>query len=104
MRYLRGEGEYADRAGHPLPHLLVVGANMPGKSGWDVLRWVRREPQFSGMVVIVMGGNGSPSEEEMAMGLGANGYHQKPATPWELRALIRRISEFWLAGGDLSSG
>jgi DNA-binding response OmpR family regulator len=87
-----------------LPYLLVVDAIMPGKSGWDVLQWVRKEPEFSGMVVIVMGGNGSHGEEQIATSLGANGYHQKPATTWELRALIRRIGEFWLAGGDVSGG
>jgi CheY-like chemotaxis protein len=104
IRYLAGEGHYEDRVLHPLPYLLVPDPNMPGKSGWQVLEWVRQQPEFKGLVVILLGGTGSPSEEQMATRLGANGYHGKPQTHDELRALVRRIGEFWLAGGDLSSG
>src|SRR5438309_1725785 len=83
LSYLRGEGQYADRARYPVPYLVVLDANMPGKSGWEVLEWVRRRPEFGALVVIIVSGDG-PDGEEMATRLGANGYHRKPPSLAEL--------------------
>ena len=37
--------------------------------------------------------------EAKATALGANAYHQKPASLGELQALVRRLGDFWLIGG-----
>ena len=96
IKYLRGDGQYAHRAKFPLPHLLVLDLNMPGKGGWEVLRWVRQQPEISALLVIILGGSGSPAEEEMAQRLGATGYHPKPATPAELEQFAAQIGRAWL--------
>src|SRR5438128_2160196 len=59
IKYLRGEGQYADRARHPVPYLLLLAPNLPGKSGWDVLRWVRGRSELNRVIVIIFGGAGS---------------------------------------------
>src|SRR5438477_11050343 len=44
--YLQGKGRYADRAAFPLPQLLVLDPRTPGKNGWEVLQWLRDQPEF----------------------------------------------------------
>ena len=84
-----------------MPYLLVLDPNMPGKSGWEILRWIRERSEFNPLVVIIYGGAGSPAEQAMATQYGANGYHTKPSTTGELEKLVARLSDFWLAGGHL---
>ena len=102
VNYLRGEGQYADRSKFPMPQLLLLDPNLPGQSGWAVLRWVRERPESNSLIVIMLGGDGSPAEKDLAHRLGANACHQKPFTPHELSELVKRICEFWLLGGSLS--
>src|SRR6266404_5761136 len=40
IAYLNGEGGYADRKAHPLPHLMVLDIKMPRSNGFDVLEWL----------------------------------------------------------------
>jgi DNA-binding response OmpR family regulator len=96
IKYLAGEGQYADRAKFPLPKLVVLDSKMPGKSGWDVLRWVSERAEFSNLPVLILGGVGTPTEAEMAVRLGAVGYYPKPATPAELERLVAEIGRKWL--------
>src|SRR6185436_1684427 len=49
MAYLSGEGNYSNRAEYPLPDLLLLDLKMPRVDGFDVIRWIRRQPQFSSL-------------------------------------------------------
>src|SRR2546421_11964033 len=35
LEYLKGQGEYAERAKFPLPHLVLLDLNTLGMSGWE---------------------------------------------------------------------
>jgi CheY-like chemotaxis protein len=96
INYLAGEGQYADRVKFPLPRLLVLDSRLAGKSGWDVLRWVRQQPHFDALSVLVLGGTGSRDEMDLAVRLGAVGYHAKPATTAGLERLVAEIARKWL--------
>src|SRR5689334_484957 len=64
--YLRGEGEYANRSKHPVPHLVVLDLSLPGDGGLDFLRWIRSREQFMQIPVAILGGTGSPAEQDEA--------------------------------------
>src|SRR5690349_9391782 len=53
IRYLHGEGQYANRAGHPLPHLVVIDTSLHGTSGFEVLKWMRQRPELNSVVAVV---------------------------------------------------
>jgi len=101
ISYLRGEGQYANRAKFPVPHLLLLEPDMPGRSGWEVLQWVRERPKFSLLLVMIFGGSGSQAEEDRAYQLGANACHTKPSVAGELDKVVIRIGQFWLLSGNL---
>src|ERR1035441_11058397 len=35
LAYLKGEGQFADRKAHPLPHLVLLDLSLPGMDGLD---------------------------------------------------------------------
>jgi DNA-binding NarL/FixJ family response regulator len=78
----------------------VLDADMPGKNGRDVLRWLQERPELNRFVIVMLDGKGEP-EPNAAKHLGVHACHAKPATQAELEKLIKRIGEFWLLGGEL---
>src|ERR1700760_2929018 len=49
IHYLSGQGEFADRSRHPLPTLILLDINMPRKTGFEVLKWIRQQPHFKSL-------------------------------------------------------
>src|SRR5438552_16825551 len=54
VAYLSGVGKYWNRQEYPLPDLMLLDLKMPRMDGFDVLRWVRAQPNFSGLRVVVL--------------------------------------------------
>ena len=53
LAYLEGEGKYADRVTWPVPGLLFLDECMPSVSGRDALFWLRTQPKFRELPVVV---------------------------------------------------
>ena len=70
---------------------------MPGMSGWEVLRWIRKQPEFRFLQVIVFTGSQAPGDRLEAEKLGAV-FQIKPESFAELTVAVKRIGEFWLYG------
>jgi CheY-like chemotaxis protein len=54
IKYLKGEGDYANRAEYPLPGLILLDMRMPVMSGFDVLKW-KQQSEFADLPVVVIG-------------------------------------------------
>ena len=52
IEYLGGRGNYANRTRFPLPFLLLLDLKMPGTDGFEVLQWVRAEPELKRLLNI----------------------------------------------------
>lgn len=96
IEYLSGSGPYANREEHPVPCLLLLDLKMPGKSGFDVLKWVRTQPATSTLPVVVLTSSNQDSDIHRAYLLGANGYLIKPGKPDELLVMVKGIRDYWL--------
>src|SRR5438128_11245453 len=59
VRYFQGEGIYADRLRYPIPALVLLDLHLPKRSGLEVLAWIRGEPEFSGIPVVILTGSAS---------------------------------------------
>ncbi len=95
IAYLDGEGQYRDRAKFPLPAVILLDLNMPMKNGFDVLDWMRVQPRFKRLSVIVLSASERPQDVEQAFDLGAHSYLVKPRTLEDLTAMIRCLRD-WL--------
>lgn len=78
MDYLSGVGDYADRAAHPFPALVLLDLSMPGCSGLDVLAWVRARPGFADLPVLILSLSNQEKDRAEAMACGASDYVVKP--------------------------
>jgi DNA-binding response OmpR family regulator len=94
--YLAGTGAFADRAAHPLPALVLLDQTLPGRSGLEVLQWLRAQASICTIPVLMLTSSTSASDARAAYLVGANGYLVKPATFEEMAALARAIRDYWL--------
>jgi CheY-like chemotaxis protein len=94
--YLAGSGDYGDRAAHPIPAVVFLDLKLPLKRGLDVLAWIRRQPEFEGLVVVVLTSSNEPSDLKEAYRLGANSYVVKPPTAAQLLDLAKAFKWYWL--------
>jgi CheY-like chemotaxis protein len=96
--YLQGEGPFAVRTAHPLPQLVLLDLNMPRLNGFDVLAWVRKQPGFNDLQLVIFSSSDEAKDINRAYGLGANWYLVKPHSMEELTVLVGRFKKFWLEG------
>lgn len=89
--YLSGQGGYADREAHPLPRVLLLDLKMPRLSGFDVLSWLRTQPQFSVLPVVVLSSSADAADVRRAKEAGATEYFVKPNKLSELVAILRQV-------------
>jgi CheY-like chemotaxis protein len=95
IAYLKGEGIYSDRNQYALPAVMLLDLNMPRKNGFEVLQWVRSQPVFKRLSVIILTASLRGEDVERAFDLGANAFLVKPATLDQLITMIRRLRD-WL--------
>src|SRR5580765_1358416 len=95
IKYLSGKGVYADRDKYPLPFLLLLDLKMPGTDGFEVLEWLRNEPQLKRLLVVVLTSSNLQADVDRAYELGANSYLVKPVEFEEMVNLIQRFEAYW---------
>ena len=95
LDYLQGSGQFADRTCYPLPQLLLLDLNMPRLDGFEVLKWVRKQPGLRGLEVVIFSSSEEPKHVDRAYGLGANSYLVKPHSMVELTALVGQFRKSW---------
>jgi len=91
IAYLGGDGIYGDRHRYPLPTVLLLDLNMPGKSGFEVLEWIRQQPMLRRIRVNILSASGRQEDIDRAFDLGANSYLIKPAKLDELSHLAQTL-------------
>jgi len=62
----------------PSPDLILLDVGLPGISGFDVLRKVRKHPKLGNLPVIMLTGHVAPDDVHQGMTCGADGYVSKP--------------------------
>lgn len=97
LEYLSGKGHYADRTRHPLPGLVLLDINMPKISGLEVLEWIRQEPRFESLPVVMLTSSSRPEDKEKAQTLGADDYLLKPPDPRKLVEMVKSLQDRWLS-------
>jgi CheY-like chemotaxis protein len=92
MRYLRREGEHADA---PLPHIILLDLNLPGKSGSEILQEIKSEPGLRRIPVIVLTTSTAQRDIDACYDEYANCYIVKPLDIVSFAQVLRQIESFW---------
>jgi CheY-like chemotaxis protein len=93
--YLAGKGPFADRERAPLPSLLVLDLNLPIRSGFEVLEWLRNQPEFATLTVVIFSSSGRPEDRRRAQQLGATEYLLKPTSGVEFFEIASQLTRAW---------
>src|SRR5437763_14960 len=70
IEYLSGTGKFSDRGSFPLPCLVLMDLKLPRLSGHEVLKWIRNQPNFRTLPVLVFTSSNADSDIETAYQLG----------------------------------
>lgn len=102
VRATLGNGEYTiveaadgdeslELARETQPDLIVLDMMMPGRSGLEVLRELRADPETAATPVIMLTARARESDRNEAASAGADRYLAKPFSPLELIAVVEEL-------------
>lgn len=74
--------------GAVLPLLCFLEVGLPSTDGHEVLRWIRQQPRFDGMSVVIVSASEHPIDVKKAAHAGAQCYLAKYPQPAVLRAVV----------------
>ena len=90
------------------PEAIVLDLMLPGMSGLEVCRELRKHPDTAALGVLMLTAKGQPSERINGLEIGADDYVTKPFSPKEVvlrvQALVRRSQAAREGGGVVESG
>jgi CheY-like chemotaxis protein len=96
LDFIFATGAYADRAGEPLPKVVLLDVDLPRVDGIEVPRRLRSDPRTATLLVLVM--TSSLEERDVVEGyaLGVNGYVAKPVEFAPFAEAVSRLGLYWL--------
>ena len=79
-----------------LPGLIILDLNLIGVDGREVLRRLKRDPQFASIPVLVFSTSGSARDINTSYAEGAAAYSIKPVNLERLERFVKALKMFWL--------
>ena len=96
LAYLKGEGEFGDRAKHPYPALVLIDLGSSPMDAVEVVRWIRQKADIGRMILIGFSNHAEPKMIEAAHEAGLNSFIRKPSSVPELETEAQSICGYWL--------
>lgn len=74
-----------------LPDVVLLDLNMPGLSGFEVLKWLKQSTHYQSIPVVILTTSDTSADQEKSRQLGATEFITKPTTYHGLSAIAQRI-------------
>jgi len=103
IAYLSGQTTYGDRARYPFPALVLLDLKMPRRTGFEVLEWIRGQPNLKRLPVIILTSSRHEGDINWAYDRGANSYLVKPVGFEALVEMVKAIHTYWLTMNERPS-
>lgn len=73
--------------------LVLLDLKLPGLDGWEVLKWLKKDPRLAAIPVVMFTASAAVPQQEQAQKLGAQAYLTKPLSAASLKEHVSRILE-----------
>ena len=94
IAYLQGGSPFSDRNKFPRPTIMLLDLNMPRRSGFELLEWLRAQPGLKRLTVVILTASLREADVERAFELGANSFVVKPSSIEGLTDLARCLRDW----------
>ena len=101
MNFLFRRGIYKNA---PIPDLILLDLNMPGKNGFEVLRELKAQEKFRKIPVVILTSSRDRENVSRGYGIGASSFMLKPMTFDEMANAMQSLCEYWFALVKLPEG
>jgi CheY-like chemotaxis protein len=71
--------------------LIVTDLNLPHGSGFELIEWLKKDPLYRHVPVVVVSGDSRKDAAECSLRLGADAFFTKPFSPAEIRRKIEEL-------------
>jgi CheY-like chemotaxis protein len=96
IAYLEGTGRFSNRAEFPLPAVILLDLKLIGMDGFEVLRWIRQQPNLRAARVVVLTSSNEIRDVNLAYQLGANSFLVKPVDFEDFIRVTQALQGYWL--------
>ena len=96
LDFLFARGDHAERAGKPLPTLVILDLKLPKLDGLGVLKAIRGDERTRLIPVVVMTSSKEDQDLVQSYALGANSYVRKPVDFTEFLEAVKVLGIYWL--------
>jgi two-component system response regulator len=97
LDFLFAQGDFADRAGLPMPTLVLLDLKLPRMDGLQVLKAMRADARTRLTPVVILTTSGEQQDKMAGYALGANSYVRKPVDFAAFVEAARTLGVYWLA-------
>ena len=94
MDFLLRKGKYE---GAPVPDLILLDLNMPGRDGFEVLRDLKAGEELRKIPVVILSSSAEKEHVFRSYSIGANAFMVKPLTFDELAESMQSVCKYWFA-------
>lgn len=82
----------ADTVRRVVPDVVLLDVMLPGRSGYEILKELRDDPNFAALPVLILTARGQKKDRDLAAALGATRFMTKPFANAELVAALAEIA------------
>lgn len=97
LQYLFRQGNYADPATSPRPHIILLDLRLPRIDGLEILKTIRAAPEIRNIPIVVL--TTSQAEQDVARAYSGhvNSYLVKPVDFESFTRMMEDLGFYWLA-------
>ena len=75
------------------PAAAILDVQMPGRTGLELARAIRADPDLAGTTVVLLTAKAQASDVEAGLAAGADRYLTKPFSPLELLGVVEQVMD-----------
>jgi CheY-like chemotaxis protein len=97
IEFLSGAKTEAGGARQAVPTVVLLDLNLPELPGFEVLKWMRAQPQLATTPVVIFSSSSKPEDRARARELGATDFWEKPNSGLRFGMVVERLKTLWIS-------